>query len=61
MVLITTLQGYVLEEVLARLLRENGYTLLVKASQDQGALRDGSNGLLVKAAVQTTRPMPSAN
>jgi hypothetical protein len=42
------LRGYVLEEVLARLLRENGYTLLVRASQDEDALRDGSHGLLVR-------------
>ena len=42
------LRGYVLEEVLARLLRENGYTLLVRASQDDDALRDGKHGLLVR-------------
>jgi hypothetical protein len=28
----SALRGYVLEEVLARLLRENGYTLLVRES-----------------------------
>lgn len=43
-----TLAGYVLEEVLARLLRENGYTLLVRESQDRDALRDGKHGLLVR-------------
>ena len=43
-----TLSGYVLEEVLARLLRENGYTLLVQESQDRDALRDGKHGLLVR-------------
>lgn len=43
-----TLCGYVLEEVLARLLQENGYTLLVRASQDHDALRDGRHGLLVR-------------
>jgi Restriction endonuclease len=43
-----TLSGYVLEEVLARLLRENGYTLLVRESQDRDALRDGKHGLLVR-------------
>ena len=42
------LRGYVLEEVLARLLRENGYMLLVRASQDDDALRDGRHGLLVR-------------
>ena len=42
------LSGHVLEEVLARLLRDNGYTLLVRSSQDRDALRDGKNGLLVR-------------
>ena len=42
------LSGYVLEEVLARLLRENGYALLVRETQDRDALRDGRHGLLVR-------------
>src|SRR5262245_9185203 len=40
------LRGYVLEEVLARLLRDNGYSLLVDASQDRDALTQGADGLL---------------
>jgi hypothetical protein len=48
MISVEALRGYVLEEVLARLLRENGYTLLVRASQDENALRDGRHGLLVR-------------
>jgi hypothetical protein len=43
-----TISGYALEEVLARLLRENGYALLVRESQDRDALRDGRHGLLVR-------------
>jgi hypothetical protein len=42
------LRGYVLEEVLARLLRHNGYSLLVDAGQDRDALTSGANGLLVR-------------
>jgi hypothetical protein len=44
----SALRGYVLEEVLARLLRENGYSLLVRESQDRAALRDSARGLLVR-------------
>jgi hypothetical protein len=44
MISVEALRGYVLEEVLARLLWENGYTLLVRASQDENALRDGRHG-----------------
>ena len=42
------LRGYVLEEVLARLLSESGYRLLVEASQDADALKDGRHGLLAR-------------
>ncbi len=42
------LRGYVLEEVLARLLSQSGYRLLVEASQDIDALRDGGHGLLAR-------------
>ena len=44
----SALRGYVLEEVLARLLSQSGYRLLVEASQDDDALRDGRHGLLVR-------------
>jgi len=37
-----------LEEILARLLNRSGYQLLVEASQDADALRDGRHGLLVR-------------
>src|SRR5690348_16265619 len=42
------LTGYVLEEVLAALLHENGYFLLVDESQDKDALKNGHHGLLVR-------------
>lgn len=42
------LRGYVLEEILARLLSQSGYRLLVGATQDADALRDGRHGLLVR-------------
>jgi hypothetical protein len=44
----SALRGYVLEEILARLLRDNGYSLLVTESQDLEALKDGPHGLLVR-------------
>jgi hypothetical protein len=44
----SSLRGYVLEEVLARLLSRSGYRLLVEASQDADALKDGRHGLLVR-------------
>ncbi|MET8520812.1 hypothetical protein [Nocardioides sp. NPDC004968] len=40
--------GYILEEVLARLIRRNGYRLLESEADDPEALRDGSHGLLVR-------------
>ncbi|MBP2320522.1 hypothetical protein JOF56_000907 [Kibdelosporangium banguiense] len=43
-----SLRGYVLEEVLARLLYANGYRLLVSEQQDPEALRRGAHGLLVR-------------
>jgi hypothetical protein len=42
------LRGYVLEEVLAKLLHSSGYHLLTQADQDHDALKSGSNGLLVR-------------
>jgi hypothetical protein len=40
-----TLKGYVLEEILARLIRNTGYRLLVDESQDAQELRNLPNGL----------------
>ncbi|WP_255632788.1 restriction endonuclease [Amycolatopsis sp. TNS106] len=42
------LRGHVLEEHLARLLRSNGYHLLVSERQDPDALKRGAHGLLVR-------------
>jgi hypothetical protein len=42
------LRGYVLEEVLARLLSESGYRLLLEDSEDADALRAGPHGLLAR-------------
>ncbi|SQD97895.1 MULTISPECIES: restriction endonuclease [unclassified Parafrankia] len=42
------LRGYILEEVLARLLYESGYRLLVSELQDPEALKRGAHGLLVR-------------
>jgi hypothetical protein len=43
-----TLRGYVLEEILARLIQNTGYRLLVDASQDTDELVNQSNGLAVR-------------
>lgn len=43
-----SLRGYVLEELLARLLYDNGYRLLVSDQQDTEALKRGAHGLLVR-------------
>jgi len=48
MVELQALRGYVLEEVLARLLRRSGYRLLVRESQDPDALKGDKNVLLVR-------------
>ncbi|MGW4243008.1 hypothetical protein [Nocardia sp. NPDC004722] len=45
---VSTIRGYVLEELLARLLQDNGYRLLVTADQDRDALKDSGKGLLVR-------------
>ncbi|WP_158608031.1 restriction endonuclease [Nocardia panacis] len=45
---VETVRGYVLEELLARLLQDNGYRLLVAADQDREALKDSGRGLLVR-------------
>jgi hypothetical protein len=45
---IETLSGYVLEEALCQLLRQNGYRLLRHAADDPDALRDSGRGLLVR-------------
>ncbi|MEV0683398.1 hypothetical protein AB0I35_05950 [Nocardia sp. NPDC050378] len=44
---IATVRGYVLEELLAKLLQDNGYRLLVTEEQDPEALKDSGRGLLV--------------
>jgi hypothetical protein len=43
-----TLRGYILEEVLAYLIRNTGYRLLVDPSQDPAELDMRHNGLVVK-------------
>lgn len=43
-----TLRGYVLEEVLARLIQNTGYRLLVDATQDVEELENRPNGLAVR-------------
>jgi len=48
MISLEQLRGYVLEEVLARLLYESGYRLLVSEAQDPEALKRGAHGLLVR-------------
>lgn len=48
MVSFEALRGYLLEEVLARLLQDNGYRLLVSVEQDPDALKRGRHGLLVR-------------
>jgi hypothetical protein len=48
LVSLASLRGYVLEEVLARLLYANGYRLLVSERQDPEALVRGAHGLLVR-------------
>ncbi|WP_394613618.1 restriction endonuclease [Lentzea sp. JNUCC 0626] len=48
MVGVAALRGYVLEELLARLLYDNGYRLLVSEDQDPEALKRGAHGLLVR-------------
>ena len=50
-----TLRGYVLEEILARLLSRSGSQLLVEASQDADALKNGHHGLLVRGGDRITR------
>lgn len=42
------LRGLVLEETLARLLLDSGYSLLVEPGQDRDALKAGRHGLLVR-------------
>jgi hypothetical protein len=43
-----TLRGYVLEELLAKLIQNTGYSLLVDESQDPEELENRSNGLCVR-------------
>jgi hypothetical protein len=45
---VESLRGYVLEEVIARLLYANGYRLLVSKQQDPDALNHGAHGLLLR-------------
>ncbi len=42
------LRGYVLEELVARLIRSTGYSLLVDASQDRAQLENRHSGLVVR-------------
>ena len=44
----STIGGYVLEEVLAKLLADNGYALLTSDSQDPVHLLRDKHGLLVR-------------
>lgn len=48
MITSSVLQGYVLEELLAKLLQSSGFTLLVDEKQDPAALTSGGNGLRVR-------------
>ncbi|MEV6603158.1 hypothetical protein [Kutzneria sp. NPDC051319] len=48
MITVAALRGYLLEEVLARLLYDSGYRLLVSERQDPDALVRGKHGLLVR-------------
>lgn len=48
MITVDALRGYVLEELLAKLLHASGYRLLVSAHQDPDALTPGRHGLLVR-------------
>jgi hypothetical protein len=43
-----TLRGYVLEEILAKLIQNTGYRLLVDAEQDRDELENRANGLAVR-------------
>lgn len=43
-----TIGGYALEEVIARMLADNGYRLVLDAAQDRERLVNGRHGLLVK-------------
>lgn len=45
---VAAVRGYVLEELLAQLLQDNGYRLLVAEVQDPEALKDSGRGLLVR-------------
>ncbi|WP_216898050.1 restriction endonuclease [Nocardia alni] len=45
---VAQLRGYILEELLARLLQDNGYRLLVTADQDREALKEDGKGLHVR-------------
>lgn len=47
MTTVEQVRGYVLEELLARLLYSSGYRLLVSETQDPEALKRGAHGLLV--------------
>lgn len=48
MITVDALRGYLLEELLAKLLHASGYRLLVSAHQDPDALTPGRHGLLVR-------------
>lgn len=48
MVTLEALRGYILEEMLARLLHTNGYRLLVSPEQDPDALSFNKQGLVAR-------------
>ena len=48
MISASALRGFVLEELLARLLQSSGFDLLVDESQDRAALTSGINGLRIR-------------
>lgn len=48
MVSLSSLRGYVLEELLASLLKSSGYDLIVHSSQDPAALTMAGNGLRIR-------------
>ena len=58
---LATLRGYVLEEVLARLIQNTGYRLLVDASQDAEELRNLPNGLAIRGRGGITKSTCWAN
>lgn len=48
MVSISALQGFILEELIAKLLQSSGFDLLVEPAQDKHALTTAGNGLVIR-------------